>query len=148
MANCTSVSVEEREADCTLEGGAVVPHGDNRMLGCETCGCRNGKLRCTKKRRGCRVMSPSPSPSPFTPCSPLQDPNERTPSPDPMVDSPSFDETATDPCDACRAMPLDPTCGPDGRNHLSRCTAVRCAGIPAVNLQEGPCQSQVRNYWR
>ena len=51
--------------------------------------------------------------------------------------------TMPDPCDMCRDEPTSPVCGPDGRNHLSRCTAIYCAGIPAVELKDGPCQSQV-----
>ena len=43
----------------------------------------------------------------------------------------------------CSKYPPSPVCGPDGRNHLSRCAAINCAGIPAVDLLDGPCQSHV-----
>ena len=77
-------------------------------------------------------------------CMYVQTQGERTPRPLGSgigVDDVTADEG--DACDMCVVMPLGPTCGPDGRNHLSRCTAVQCASIPPVLLQEGPCQSQV-----
>ena len=59
--NCSSVATEAQE-NCTYtvsdddgEEERVLAHGETRMLGCEMCACRNGRLRCTKKKRGCRV---------------------------------------------------------------------------------------------
>ena len=48
-----------------------------------------------------------------------------------------------DDCDMCRQLRPGPVCGPDGRNHLTRCTAVNCSGFSPVDLANGPCQSQV-----
>ncbi|XP_064392880.1 protein jagged-1-like isoform X2 [Halichondria panicea] len=44
-------------------------------------------------------------------------------------------------CQQCEMLPPNPVCGPDGRNHKTECAAVYCAGIPAIALLEGPCQS-------
>ena len=46
-------------------------------------------------------------------------------------------------CQQCEMLPPNPVCGPDGRNHKTECAAVYCAGIPAIALLEGPCQSNV-----
>ncbi len=46
-------------------------------------------------------------------------------------------------CQECELLPPNPVCGPDGRNHKTECAAVYCAGIPAIDLLEGPCQSNV-----
>ena len=48
-------------------------------------------------------------------------------------------------CDECKNLPPSPVCGPDGRNHRTQCEAVYCAGIPALDLSDGPCQSVVSN---
>ena len=48
-----------------------------------------------------------------------------------------------DACDRCQELPPGPVCGPDGRNHLTRCSAVNCADFSPVELEGGPCQSQV-----
>ena len=50
----------------------------------------------------------------------------------------------TDLCRECeRKSPPGPVCGPDGRNHISSCAALHCAGVSPLDIQLGPCQSQV-----
>ena len=79
----------------------------------------------------------------FTQPSPMGRP-DRTPHPtDATTDSSSPSTSLDDPCDQCRTRRPGPMCGPDGRNHMSHCMAVQCAGIPSTDLQAGPCQSQV-----
>ena len=41
-------------ANCTLDDGQVIPHDGTLKIGCEVCGCKNGRVRCTK-RRDCKV---------------------------------------------------------------------------------------------
>ena len=40
-------------------------------------------------------------------------------------------------------LPPSPVCGPDGRNHKTECAAINCAGAPASEILDGPCQSNV-----
>ena len=56
--------------------------------------------------------------------------------------TPSGNES--DVCNQCRREgPPGPVCGPDGRNHISSCAAIKCAGVSPLDIRTGPCQSEV-----
>ena len=109
--NCSVVVPQPMQENCTLPDGDLLPHGMLLNVGCDTCGCWDGRLRCTHPHY-CHV-----------------------------------DEDKDDICGKCREGPPDHVCGPGGVNHLSKCAAIHCAGIPPVELNNGPCQNQVGSLW-
>lgn len=59
---------------------------------------------------------------------------------------PKTTRNETDQCRECeKRSPPGPVCGPDGRNHISSCAALHCAGVSPLDIQLGPCQSQVNS---
>ena len=102
--NC-SFLISTEPMNCTLPNGDVLLNGRAMMIGCDVCGCRDGRIECTHSRH-CRRPQ--------------------------------------DTCEKCKRLRPGPVCGPDGRNHLTECAAVNCAGFSPVDLERGPCQSQVR----
>ena len=56
-------------------------------------------------------------------------------------------EVPHDKCHQCMLQhPPAPVCGSDGRNHISLCSAMHCAGVPPVTISHSPCQSRVSSY--
>lgn len=51
-----SDSQSEGPSNCTLEDGRVIPHDGTLKSGCQVCGCKNGRARCTKHRH-CKVST-------------------------------------------------------------------------------------------
>ena len=141
MANCSVLLPDNTTDNCTLEDGEVLLHSETRQVGCDVCGCKDGRLRCTHQK-DCEVSKNIFAPMICTYSLILSLPPSLSLT---YTNQDKEDNTTVpDPCDMCRDQPTSPVCGPDGRNHLSRCTAIYCAGIPAVELKDGPCQSQVR----
>ena len=53
-------------------------------------------------------------------------------------------ESSSDRCLECEKQhPPGPVCGSDGRNHISLCSALHCAGVPPTDIHPAPCQSRV-----
>ena len=102
--NCSFLTSTEA-INCTLPNRDILPNRKAVMVGCDVCGCRNGRIECARSPQCRRPL---------------------------------------DTCERCRRLHPGPVCGPDGRNHLTVCAAVNCAGFSPVDLERGPCQSQVR----
>ena len=50
MANCSVLLPDNTADNCTLEDGEVLLHSETRQVGCDICGCKDGRLRCTHQK--------------------------------------------------------------------------------------------------
>ena len=47
---CSVVRPNNTADNCTLQDGEVIAHSTTRQVGCDVCGCKDGRLKCTQQR--------------------------------------------------------------------------------------------------
>ena len=49
--NCSAVVSEAEPENCTHTSGVEIAHGEVAKIGCNNCGCKDGRLKCTGMQR-------------------------------------------------------------------------------------------------